>query len=544
MAKKISGAKTSGEVGTGALRRPLSGAFPSSAGQVPLAKAGNAPAGTAQRAVPTTKLKPSALVDTRVIYCGDNLDQLKKLPDACVDLEYIDPPFNSNRNYEIFWPETSEKRRFDDRHESTKAYIDYMRPRCEQLARVLKKTGSFYYHCDWHASHYVKVMLDEIFGENNFQNEIVWKRTSAHSDSKRYGANHDTIFFYTKDANNWTWNKQYTTYNESYIEQNYRYQDEKGRFRVSDMTANKAGGDVSYEWTTPDGKVVRPYKGRYWAYSKEKMKQMENTGEIYYRTTGMPMLKHYLDEMPGVPLQTFWDDIKSIISGSEERLGYPTQKPLALLERIIKASSNENDIVLDAFCGCGTAVLAAQNCKRQWIGIDISPTSCAVMAKRLRDNTTLREDEDLWKVGRGFVVQNLPFTVELLRKMPPFEFENWAVKQLNGRANKVQIGDKGIDGRIYPVGVTPRESGAGELALEESWYPIQVKQKDKAGRPDMDAFETAMRRAARTKGFFVSFDYSEDAEREVTRFWKEEQRTIILLTVKELLDGNFAHKLV
>jgi hypothetical protein len=118
------------------------------------------------------------------------------------------------------------------------------------------------------------------------------------------------------------------------------------------------------------------------------------------------------------------------------------------------------------------------------------------------------------------------------------------VKQLNGRANKVQIGDKGIDGRIYPVGVTPRETGAGELALEESWYPIQVKQKDKAGRPDIDAFETAMRRAARTKGFFVSFDYSEDAEREVTRFWKEEQRTIILLTVKELLDGNFAHKLV
>ena len=199
-------------------------------------------------------------------------------------------------------------------------------------------------------------MLDEIFGENNFQNEIVWKRSSAHSDSKRYGANHDTIFFYSKDANNWTWNKQYTSYNESYVEQNYRYQDEKGRFRVSDMTANKAGGDVSYEWTTPDGKVVKPYKGRYWAYSKEKMKQMEDAGQIYYRTTGMPMLKHYLDEMPGVPLQTFWDDIKPIISGSEERLGYPTQKPLALLERIIKASSNENDVVLDAFCGCGTEV--------------------------------------------------------------------------------------------------------------------------------------------------------------------------------------------
>jgi DNA modification methylase len=128
--------------------------------------------------------KPSALLDTRVVYCGDNLEQLAKLPDACVDLIYIDPPFNSNRNYEVFWGETKEKRSFEDRHASTQAYIDYMRPRCVQLARVLKKTGSFYYHCDWHASHYVKVMLDHIFGEISFQNEIAWRRTKAHNDSK------------------------------------------------------------------------------------------------------------------------------------------------------------------------------------------------------------------------------------------------------------------------------------------------------------------------------------------------------------------------
>ena len=128
--------------------------------------------------------KPSSLLDTRVIYCGDNLDQLRKLPDACVDLIYIDPPFNSNRNYEVFWGETKEKRSFEDRHESTQAYIEFMRPRCVELARVLKKTGSFYYHCDWHASHYVKVMLDRIFGENNFRNEIIWKRSDAHNDAK------------------------------------------------------------------------------------------------------------------------------------------------------------------------------------------------------------------------------------------------------------------------------------------------------------------------------------------------------------------------
>lgn len=151
--------------------------------------------------------KPSAVLDTRVIYCGDNLDQLRKLPPGCVDLIYIDPPFNSNRNYEVFWGETKEKRSFEDRHESTKAYIDYMRPRCVELARVLKKTGSFYYHCDWHASHYVKVMLDQIFGENQFRSEIVWQRTSSHGNVGRtFGIINDSIFFYTASAD-YTWNQ-------------------------------------------------------------------------------------------------------------------------------------------------------------------------------------------------------------------------------------------------------------------------------------------------------------------------------------------------
>src|SRR5690348_565629 len=155
--------------------------------------------------------RPSALLDTRVVYCGDNLEQLAKLPDDSVDLIYIDPPFNSNRNYEVFWGETKEKRAFEDRHASTAAYIDFMRPRCIQLARVLKPTGSFYYHCDWHASHYVKVMLDQILGENLFQNEIVWKRTFAHSSAKRYGPVHDVIFFYT-GSDKYTWNKEYQPY--------------------------------------------------------------------------------------------------------------------------------------------------------------------------------------------------------------------------------------------------------------------------------------------------------------------------------------------
>jgi len=173
--------------------------------------------------------KTSALIDTRVIYCGDNLDQLRKFPDACVDLIYIDPPFNSNRNYEVFWGETKEKRSFEDRHASTQAYIDYMRPRCVELHRVLKKTGSFYYHCDWHASHYVKIMLDQIFGEDQFQNEIVWKRTHAHGNiGRRFGVVNDSIFFYTK-SDSYVWNQEYLQFEEDYVNRRFNYTDPDGR---------------------------------------------------------------------------------------------------------------------------------------------------------------------------------------------------------------------------------------------------------------------------------------------------------------------------
>ena len=501
-------------------------------------------------AVPAAKAKPSALVDTRVIYCGDNLEQLKKLPDTCVDLIYIDPPFNSNRNYEVFWGETKEKRSFEDRHENTRAYIDYMRPRCEQMARVLKKTGSFYYHCDWHASHYVKVMLDEIFGENNFQNEIVWKRSDSHNDSKQgakhFGRVHDSIFFYTGNPDEYTFNSIYKPLPESTVENWYRNIEEGTgrRYNKADLTAAKGGGDTSYEW-----KGHRPATGRYWAYSKAKMEEMDKQGRLVYANSGKVYMKRYLDESKGVPLQSWWDDIDMLrgINKGGERLGYPTQKPLALLERILEVSSNENDIVLDAFCGCGTALVAAQKLKRQWIGIDISPTACRVMAKRLKDKHVcgFPENEDLWAIGRGFIVRDLPWTEEKLRAIPPFEFENWAVIALGGRKNKVQVGDKGIDGRIFPVSAMDnvRKAGTDELAIEERWFPIQVKQKDKTGRPDIDAFETAMRRAKCEKGFFVSFDYSGDAMHEIDRFFKEEHRIIVPITVRDILDEEIARKL-
>ena len=291
--------------------------------------------------------KPSAVIDTRVIYCGDNLDQLRKLSAACVDLIYIDPPFNSNRNYEVFWGETKEKRSFEDRHASTQAYIDYMRPRCIELHRVLKKTGSFYYHCDWHASHYVKIMLDQIFGENQFVNEIIWKRQSAHSDAKQgsrhLGRLHDAILLYAK-GEKYTFNHVYQPYSEEYIEDFYRYTEPStGRqYRLGDLTAPGGGapskGNPHYEFLGVK---------RYWRYSKENMEKLYREGRVVQTKPGaVPQYKRYLDEGKGVQLGSVWDDINPLHGSDAERLGYPTQKPLKLLERILQIGSNENDIVL------------------------------------------------------------------------------------------------------------------------------------------------------------------------------------------------------
>jgi site-specific DNA-methyltransferase (adenine-specific) len=506
--------------------------------------------------------KPSSLLDTRVIYCGDNLEQLAKLPPACVDLIYIDPPFNSNRNYEVFWGETKEKRAFDDRHASTPAYIEYMRPRCVELARVLKKTGSFYYHCDWHASHYVKVMLDQILGENNFQNEIVWKRTSAHSSAVRYGPVHDVIFFYT-GSNEYTWNPQYQPYDEAYLEMFFEQVDPDGRrWKRMDLTGDGVRtGESGEPWRGIDVTA----KGRHWAIpreataavgldpskatSSEKLNALDAAKMIHWpkKVGGMPRIKQYADTMPGVPLQTVWTDIPPLHNLAAERLGYPTQKPLGLLNRILNASTNPNDIVLDAFCGCGTALVAAQNLGRQWIGIDVSPTACRVMAKRLRDVCHMRESEPLWKAHRAdaFVVRDLPWTVEKLKQLPPFEFENWAVIALGGIPNKVQVGDMGVDGRIYPVGTKPSDADSGGF-FSEDWFPIQVKQTDRVGRPDIDAFEAVMERegkGGRKRGFFVAFGYTSDAQRECAAFHKRTGRIIKLLTVQEILDEEYLQKM-
>jgi len=415
---------------------------------------------------------PKHQLKTSVIYCGDNLKMLKEIPDESVDLIYIDPPFNSNRNYEVFWGDTQEKRAFDDRFGDAQHYIQWMRPRAVELYRVLKKTGSFYYHCDWHASHYVKILLDQVFNFNYFQNEIIWWYRGGGISKKRFGRRHDSIFFYTKDKS-WT-------------------------FNVDD--------------------VRTPYSQESLERLKYKAKSFRGA-KVYDSYEANPLGKHPDD---------VWE-IQPLMPSEKERLGYPTQKPLRLIERIIKASSNKGDVILDAFCGCGTTLVAAQKLGRKWIGIDVSPTACRVMGQRFWDSFKLEE-------GKDFILSDLPTTETELMKLPHFEFQNWAVIALGGIPNKVKVGDYGIDGKLYPIELEKvKAEDKGLFGDIDTYYPIQVKQKDKAGRPDIDSFETAIRRDKRSKGYFVSFGYTEDAMKEIKRLDKEGELEIIPITVKELL---------
>lgn len=274
------------------------------------------------------------------------------------------------------------------------------------------------------------------------------------------------------------------------------------------------------------------------------MEKLHQQGRIVQSKPGaVPRQKRYLDEGKGTPVGTVWDDISPVHGSNVERTNYPTQKPLKLLDRILQLSSNKDDIILDAFCGCGTAITSAELLGRQWIGMDISPTACRVMAKRLQDVCSIREDEHLWKAGRGFIVRDMPWTEDKLRVIPPFEFENWAVIALGGIPNKVPVGDMGIDGRIYPVSSLPEAPGDGQFAFMDHWYPIQVKQKNKVGRPDIDQFEAVLMRERREKGFFVAFDYSSDAMSEIDAFFRRAHKVIVPLRVHDIIHERLAHKL-
>ena len=467
---------------------------------------------------------------TNRLYYGDNLDVMREhLADESVDLIYLDPPFNSNASYNILfkspagagadasieafddtwaWGPTASSALMDitqsGNHKlhvlmqamktaigenAMMAYLAMMAVRLVELHRVLKPTGSLYLHCDPTASHYLKLVLDAVFGPDGFRTEISWKRSSAHNDAKQgrvqYGNIRDIIFFYTK-AKTWTWHTQYTSYDEKYIQSAYRHVDAEGRrFRRGDLTAAKPGGDVSYPWPVMrdvsgdwvgeweadlgheylhpreyrEYRQVPPYKGRYWAFSKDNMENFAMAGKLAYSSTGMPEYKRYLDEQQGVPLQNEWDDIYPVTGN--ERLGYPTQKPRALLERIIAASSNPGDVVLDPFCGCGTAVDAAQKLGRRWIGIDVTHLAIGLIEKRMREG--YGEDLPFETIGSP---KDKDSALRLAGEKP-HEFQNWFCLKVGGYPldGGRKGADRGIDGHFYPY-QNSRETTTGVISVK------------------------------------------------------------------------------
>ena len=243
------------------------------------------------------------------------------------------------------------------------SYLTMMAVRLLEMRRVLKPTGSIYLHCDPTASHYLKMLMDAVYGADNFRNNIVWKRTSSHSDARRCGSVHDDILFYAKSSQH-IWNRTYQKYDVDYVERYYRYHDDNGRkFMSSDLTGAGEGPSRTFA----DKGNINPPSGRHWMYGQTGIDRLLNDNRIFWTRNGVPRLKTYLDEAPGLALQDVWGDVTAVRSWHKERIGYPTQKPLALLERIIKASSNEGDLVLDPFAGCATACVAAEKLGRQWI---------------------------------------------------------------------------------------------------------------------------------------------------------------------------------
>ena len=313
---------------------------------------------------------------TNVIHCGDNLEIMRKMESELVDLIYLDPPFFSNRNYEVIWGDGQETRSFGDRWEGgINHYVGWMVERLTEMYRILKPTGSIYLHVDHHAVHYLKVEMDKIFGMNNFKTEITWRRCHPKGNAKTFGNNSDYILYYTKNKD-FVFNMQYGEYSKKTLE-TYKYNDNDGRGNYALVAINAPGGN-GYRYNLCCNEKI-PDSGYRW--TEETMKKKILDGMVVIRQGRVPRQKRYLSDSAGVPFDNVWTDIENVTKG--ESCGYPTQKPEALLERIIKSSSNPGDVVLDPFCGCGTSLAVAKRLGRRYIGIDVSPTACELSKKRL-----------------------------------------------------------------------------------------------------------------------------------------------------------------
>ena len=550
---------------------------------------------------------------SNLLYYGDNLDILRRyVKDETVDLVYLDPPFNSNANYNVLFAEkdgskaASQIQAFSDTWTWTQesesvfaeivtaggrvadclqafrtflrecdmlAYLVMIAPRLVELRRTLKSTGSIYLHCDPAASHYLKMLMDAVFGPENFLNEVVWKRTSAHSGSKRWGPVHDVILFYAKSSA-FVWNPVFQKYSDEYVEGFYRYTGEKGRFQVGDLTgAGTRSGESGQPW-----RGVNPTDmGRHWAVPnkvlletlgkeslsltvQQKLNALDKQGLIYWPPKGkMPRFKRYLNEEAGVPIVDVVTDINPIGAQAAERLGYPTQKPVALLKRIISASSNPGDVVLDPFCGCGTTIAAAQALGRAWIGIDITHLAITLIKQRLKDSFGIEQVVRATPSGKGEAAKvgeavseygeatKRPFHVVgeptsapdavALAASDPYQFQWWALGLVGARPVEQKKGaDKGIDGRIVFQGDKPGSFESVILSVKAGKTGAAhvrdlkgVLEREKAAIGVLISMQEAtspMKTEAVTAGFYES------------ALWGKKYPKIQLFTVAELLAGT------
>lgn len=511
-------------------------------------------------------LTRAQIVAENLLYYGDNLDVLRRhIKDESVDLVYLDPPFNSNASYNVLfaekdghgaagqiqafedtwhWDEAAAKQyelvveqggRVSDVLRAFReflgtndmlAYLAMMASRLAELRRVLKPTGSLYLHCDPTASHYLKLLLDAVFGVAGYCSEIIWKRTGAHSSARRPGPVHDVILFYAKSGD-YTWNQLHTPHDPEYLASHYTQVDQDGRRWMADnlTAAGVRHGSSGQPWRGFDVAA----KGNHWKFTHENLERLDKEGRIYWpaKEGGWPRYKRLLDEMKGKPIQDIWDDIPPVNAVAAERLGYPTQKPEALLERIIALSSNEGDTVLDPFCGCGTTVAAAQTLKRRWIGIDVTHLSIALIKHRL---------ETAFGAAATYRVVGEPTTVDdakVLADSDPYQFQWWALGLVGARGVEKKGADKGIDGRLFwhegdgktrQLIISVKAGNLHRSQVHELRGVVEREKADLGVLVSFDAPTRPMREDAASAGFYTSP-------------WGKHAR-IQLLTVADLLAGK------